>query len=324
MKRPNFIIIGAAKAGTTALHNYLGQHPEIFVTRKKEPKFFTFYQDETENSPASFDAEGHRRYEYIKAGSICDLASYQALFEGVTDETAIGESSPMYLYCPHSAQRIHEYDPDIKLIAILRNPVDRAFSHYMQYSIQVQGDEYLPTFEKAIAAEPIDHSSIWYGLRHYVRLGFYHAQLKRYFDRFDPSQIQVHLYEDFKQKPDQLFHDTFQFLGVNDGFSVDTSTAHNVGAAPKNQLIHRSLGWINTMANTDSSAIQTLKSSIPKPIYRGISATIQRVKKQNITDKPASCSLETRQQLLDLYCDDITQLQVLIKRDLSHWLDPNQ
>ncbi|MEM9212850.1 MAG: sulfotransferase [Cyanobacteria bacterium P01_F01_bin.150] len=325
MNRPNFIIIGAAKGGTTALHNYLGQHPDIFVTRKKEPKFFTFYGDGVQNASISdprFDEEGRRRYEYTKAGSICDLDSYHALFDEANGAKAIGESSPMYLYCPNSAQRIQTYDPTLKLIAILRNPVDRAFSHYMQYSIQVQGDEYLPTFEKAIAAEPIDNPSIWYGLRHYVRLGFYHAQLKRYFDRFDSRQIQVHLYEDFKQNPQQLFGDIFRFLNVNDEFKVNTSTAYNVGSAPKNQFIHRSLGWINTMANTDNQAIKTLKSSIPQPLYRGISATIQRVKKQNITEKPTSCGVETRQQLLDIYGDDIRALQDLIGRDLSHWLNP--
>ena len=327
MNRPNFIIIGAAKGGTTALHNYLGQHPDIFVTRKKEPKFFTFYGDGVQDPSIPderFDEDGRRRYEYTKAGSICDLESYHGLFDGVDGETAIGESSPMYMYCPESAQRIHDYDPTMKLIAILRNPVDRAFSHYMQYSIQVQGDEYLPTFEKAIAAEPIDHPSMWYGLRHYVRLGFYHAQLQRYFDRFDPSQIQVHLYEDFKQNPQQVFGDIFRFLGVDDGFDVDTSTAHNVGAAPKNQLIHRSLGWVNAVANADNPAIKTLKSSIPQPIYRGISATIQRVKKQNITEKPTSCGAATRQQLLGLYGEDIRALQELIGRDLSHWLSPEK
>lgn len=325
MNRPNFIIIGAAKGGTTALHNYLGQHPDIFVTRKKEPKFFTFYGDGVQDASVAddrFDEEGRRRYEYLKAGSISDLESYHALFDEVAGERAIGESSPMYMYCPESAQRIQEYDPQMKLIAILRNPVDRAFSHYMQYSIQVQGDEYLPTFEKAIAAEPIDRPSIWYGLRHYVRLGFYHAQLKRYFDRFASHQIQVHLYEDFKQNPQQVFSDIFRFLDVDASFQVDTSQAHNVGAAPKNPLIHRSLGWVNAMANADNPAIQTLKSSIPKPVYRGISATIQRVKKQNITEKPASCGIKTRQQLINLYGDDIQELQTLIGRDLSHWLTP--
>ena len=325
MNRPNFIIIGAAKGGTTALHNYLGQHPDIFVTRKKEPKFFTFYGDGVQDASIPderFDVEGRRRYEYIKAGSICDLETYHALFDEVSEETAIGESSPMYLYCPDSAQRIHTYDSTMKLIAILRNPVDRAFSHYMQYSIQVQGDEYLPTFEKAIAAEPIDNPNIWYGLRHYIRLGFYYAQLKRYFDVFESGQIQVHLYEDFKQNPQKLFGDIFRFLEVDDNFQVDTSKSHNVGAAPKNQFIHRSLGWVNAMANAENAAIKTLKSSIPQPIYRGISATIQRVKKQNITEKPTSCGIATRQQLLEVYGTDIQSLQDLIGRDLSHWMNP--
>ena len=320
MKRPNFIILGAAKSGTTALHNYLGQHPDIFVTLKKEPKFFTFY-GETPDTDGTADAEGRQRYEYVKRGSIYDLDAYHALFETVADETAIGESSPMYLYCPRSAQRIYEYDPGMKLIAILRDPVERAFSHYMQYSIQVQGDEYLPTFEKAIAAEPIDHPHIWYSFRHYVRLGFYYRQLQRYFDRFDANQIRVYLYEDLKHDSQQLFQDIFQFLNVDDAFTIDTTRSHNVGAAPKNQLIHASLGWINAMANTQNPTLKAVKSAIPTPIYRGVSNTVQWVKKRNVTQKPASCAPETRQQLIECYRDDILHLQDLIQQDLSSWLN---
>ncbi|NET48756.1 MAG: sulfotransferase, partial [Merismopedia sp. SIO2A8] len=191
MSRPNFLIIGAAKSGTTALHYYLGQHPDIFMTRKKEPKFFTFEGEEaTLDGPV--DAAGQKRYDDIRQGSICNIEAYHDLFTDVTHETALGESSPLYLYCPRSAQRIYDYNPEMKLIAILRNPVERAFSHYLQYSIQVQGDEYLPTFEKAIAAEPIESANIWNGLRHYVRMGFYFAQLERYVKRFDPHQMRIY------------------------------------------------------------------------------------------------------------------------------------
>ncbi|MGL6339568.1 MAG: sulfotransferase family protein, partial [Waterburya sp.] len=120
---PNFLIIGAAKAGTTALHEYLQQHPQIYLTPTKETNFFAF-----EGEIINFQGTGD---EALKDFSITDLNTYQAEFEQVTQELAIGEACPSYLYYPQAATRIKQYIPDARLIVILRNPVERAYANFL-------------------------------------------------------------------------------------------------------------------------------------------------------------------------------------------------
>ena len=121
MTLPNFLVIGAAKSGTSSLYMYLKQHPEIYMSPIKEPHFFSF-DDESKMTKGPGDPI-HK--------AITNFDDYQAQFDGVTDEKAIGEASTSYLYRPEAPGRIHAMLPDAKLIVILRNPVDRAFSAYM-------------------------------------------------------------------------------------------------------------------------------------------------------------------------------------------------
>ncbi|MGL6340594.1 MAG: sulfotransferase family protein, partial [Waterburya sp.] len=120
---PNFLIIGAAKAGTTALHEYLQQHPQIYLTPTKETNFFAFAEQDI-----NFQGIGD---EVLKDFSITDWKTYQAQFAGVTREKAIGEACPSYLYYPQAAIKIKQYIPDARLIVILRNPVERAYANFL-------------------------------------------------------------------------------------------------------------------------------------------------------------------------------------------------
>ena len=124
MTMPNFLIIGAVKAGTTSLHDWLSQHPQIYMSSIKELNFFAFEGDNLEVFKGKFNKE------YL-AGFETTLQGYRKHFQGVTNEIAIGESSPTYLYHPKAPERIQHYIPDVKLIAILRNPVERAYSNYL-------------------------------------------------------------------------------------------------------------------------------------------------------------------------------------------------
>ncbi len=115
MTMPNFLIVGAMKCGTTALYYYLEQHPQIFMSPVKEPNFFCF--------------EGREGLD--SGNSITDIAAYRGLFRGVSSERAIGEASHCYLYEPRAVERIKHYTPDARLIAILRSPIERAYSHFL-------------------------------------------------------------------------------------------------------------------------------------------------------------------------------------------------
>src|SRR5215218_4707583 len=123
MTMPNFLIIGAGKSGTTSLYHYLGQHPEVFMSPMKEPKFFCF-----EGERPNFRGPGDD--EEINRKCVTTIDAYRALFDGVACEKAVGEASSMYLYYPKAPERIDHHVAGVRLIAVLRNPVDRAYSSY--------------------------------------------------------------------------------------------------------------------------------------------------------------------------------------------------
>ena len=149
MVLPNFLLIGAAKAGTTSLWSYLAQHPEVYLPENKEPNYFAF-ADAQPNCVGP--APAHVIHELLLKFSVTTWPEYLALFQGRTDQKAVGEASVRYLYVPEAAARIHERLPEVRLIAVLREPVSRLYSHYwMNRQFQLEDLE----LEDAIAAEPI-------------------------------------------------------------------------------------------------------------------------------------------------------------------------
>ncbi len=218
MVMPNFLVIGAAKAGTTSLYHYLNQHPQIYMTPIKETNFFAL-----EGLPVDFCGPGDQ--DYIKRFAITDKQSYQEQFQGITSEHAMGEASPLYLYSIVAPSRIRHYIPDVKLIAILRHPVDRAYSSFLH--LLRDGREFITDFARSLEEEELRTCSNWEHIWHYRQMGFYYRQLKRYYDLFNRCQIRVYLYDEFNQSPGRILLDIFQFLNVDETFMPDTSIRHN-------------------------------------------------------------------------------------------------
>jgi hypothetical protein len=300
---PNFLIIGAAKAGTTSLYCYLKQHPEIFMSHIKEPNFFCF-----EGKTLNFKAPGDRD-EPINHTSVTNLDSYKALFKDVVAEKAIGCASPIYLYHSKAPERIKFYIPDVKLIAILRHPVDRAHSAFtFQYLGGVEsGVKCLTDFAEAFYNEDIYIQENWMPLYHFKSSGFYYAQLQRYYNLFNPNQIKVYLYEDLIVHPLAVVQDIFRFLEVDESFIPDMSGEANISGIPKNEGLYK----FYTLLSKQKLVKLTLKSFLPKGVG-------QRFKKF-ILAKP-QLSPKLRRELTEVYREDILKLQQLISRDLSHWL----
>lgn len=219
MKMPNFLIIGAAKAGTTSLYEYLKQHPQVYMSPVKETNFFAL-EGET------LDFRGPGDHVWISSFSITKIEDYLNLFQGVENQVAIGEVSPLYLYSPKAPERIQHYTPDTKLVAILRNPVERAYSQFLMFVRD--GREPLSDFAEALEQEETRMRNHWEWAWQYIRVGFYYVQLNRYFNTFDLQQIRVYLFEDFLTNPVCMLKDIFQFLGVDDSFVPDISIQHNV------------------------------------------------------------------------------------------------
>lgn len=298
MNLPNFLIIGAAKSGTTSLYSYLNQHPQIYFSPFKEPRFFAL-------EGLTIDYQGPA--QVINEKAINTIDEYQKLFSEVEDQIAVGEASTLYLYSKDAPQKIKQYIPDVKLIAILRNPIDRAYSSYSH--LVRDGFETL-SFKQALEEEKQRIDRNWPPLWHYQQRGFYYQQLARYYDIFPSEQIRVYLYDDFIRNAKKVTVDIFNFLGVDADFTANTSQKMNVSGVPKNKAFHK----IITQDNPLKSLVkQLLPQDLRKQLYK-------KIKSSNL-EKQSAMSSEVRRQLADTYQEDINKLEKLLDRDLSSWLN---
>ena len=296
---PDFFVIGAAKAGTTSLYNYLRQHPDIYMSPVKEPKFFALEAERLEYQGPG-DMYAHRF-------AATTMASYLSLFDGVSKERAIGEASALYLYSSEAPRRIRHHIPDARLIAVLRDPVERAYSSYRM--LVKSGRERLLSFSDALAAEPGRIEDNWEFIWHYVRAGFYGEQLSRYFELFDRSQIRIFLFRDFVGRTQEVIREIFRFLGVDESFVPNTKRVHNAASnVPRSQALARFLEEPNRMK-------KVLRMFVPATIRQGIAAYCR-----NQNRLPTRVPTEIRRELISVYRPDIKELAKLIERDLSHWL----
>ena len=289
---PNFFIVGAQKAGTTSLYHYLDQHPEIYMSPRKEPHYF-------EGMHSEFRRPG------LRSAPVSDLAQYRALFGGVSGERAIGEASASYLYSPRAPGLIKSSVPDARLIAILRNPADRAYSNFV-YCVQV-GREPLGSFAEALQAEEARTRDKWGPLWYYKQKGFYYAQVKRYFDTFGRGQVGVWLYEDLRNDPLGTLREVFRFLDIDESFVPDASMEYNPSGIPRVGRLYK--------------GVRTLTARNPALVERVLPARVRGYVKRRFFVKPPPFPPEVRRQLTDSYKEDILRLQELIGRELSAWLE---
>jgi hypothetical protein len=291
MPLPNCLVIGAMRSGTSTLYQLLAQHPDVFMATPKEPNYFAFI--------------GEPGVLVESSESVTDLTEYEALFTAGAGHRIRGEASHSYLYYSDiAAPRIHEALDDVKLIAVLRNPVDRAFSHYM---LHIRNErEPAATFRAALDLEP-GRISAGAHFGHYVRRGFYTTQLRPFFDLFPSSSIRIQLYEDLAADPIALAQDLYAFLGVHAGFAPDTSVRSNPSGVPRNRAVHNIL----VRDNVVKRAIQPL---LPRAAYR----LAARIRDRNLAHPGLDEAV--RDELAATFRPDIEQLQDLIGRDLSAWL----
>jgi hypothetical protein len=292
MTMPNFLIIGAMKSGTTALYYYLEQHPEVYMSPVKEPNFFS------------------SRGQENAVGAVTHIGTYEDLFRGVSGEKAIGEASHCYLYEPRAAAEIRRYIPGAKLIAILRNPIDRAYSHFLH--MVRSGTEPLDDFAQALRVDEVGvHKERTF--QDYIGRGLYYSQLKRYLGTFPREQVRVYLYEDLSGAPISTVQDALRFLEVDDSFVPDVSLRRNVSGYPKYNTLDRLL-------RSQSRVKHALKIYLPARLRWRLSEAFDDLKTRNLVEPPP-IQPEVRHQLISVYREDILKVQELIHRDLSGWLE---
>jgi len=293
---PNFFVVGAPRCGTTSLHHYLAQHPGIFMCPRKEPNYFAFYGE-----PPVVRGSVAR---WVVDGAVFSRAEYEALFRDAGDAKAIGEVSPRYLSNPLCAGRIHRDVPNAKIIAILRQPADRAYTAFV--GLRRDGWEPCEDFVSAIHDEPRRLAEGW-DSGCLLDRGFYFEKLERYFGLFGRERIRVDLYEDLQTDAVGMLRGIFEFLEVDPDFKPDVTKVHNPTGFIRNPLL--AAFWSRSYRLRKG-----MRRVVPKGIRDAAYAAIQRN-----SEKPR-LEPELRAEVTAHFREDILKLQDLIQRDLSHWL----
>jgi hypothetical protein len=296
---PNFLVIGAARSGTTTLHYHLGQHPEIFVSPVKETNFFLW--DDAGEMPPWVDEKTRR--ETPKT-----LDEYAALFaQAGRHHRAVGESSPSYLFGPIAA-RIKARLPEAKLIAILRQPVEQALSMFGTWHRDLSTEQLVERLPHALASgEPGPGGAL--PLKEH---GQFHRHLTPFFERFDRRQIKVVLFDDLTRNGPALFRDLFRFLGVDDSFHLEEVQQYNSTGSAKSATIERALAMTHRLKGV-------ARAMLPDAAVRRLINLQHRVRSANL-EKTSDLSPELRRELTRLYYSrDITALEQAIDRDLMLW-----
>jgi hypothetical protein len=213
----------------------------------------------------------------------------------------------MYLIDPDAAARIRDTLPDVRLIAILRNPVERAHAGWM--GLRRDGVEPAATFEEALSLEDTRLGDGWPPTAGLFRNGLYFQMLSRYYDQFPRERIRVYLFDDLVRDAAALLRDLFTFLDVDPAFSPDTSQRHAVTGMVRNRLL-RTL-WTNSHGPR-----RLTRPLLPQRLRDRAFTWVTR----DVVKTPLS--LHTRRELAGRFRSDIVALQELIRRDLSGWLDP--
>jgi hypothetical protein len=296
---PNFLLVGAAKSGTTALYYHLKGHPEIFLSPVKEPCFFSA---QILNLPQQGIAD--EKKFFVKT-----FPEYCRLFEGAGTQKALGEASADTLYYyEKTIPVIRRILGDPRIIILLRNPVDRAFSAYLHL---VRDNRESLSFEAGLAQEEERIRQDWQCMWHYVTRGRYFRQVIAFLEHF--SRVLILLYDDFKTDPLAVTRQVCQFLEVDTSYRpADTHTRYNATGIPR----FKTLNQVFLMKNTVQRTLRKLGH-----LLLGEDGWIKfRENLRGSLFAKATMKPETRAYLQDLFRDDILQLQELLKRDLSAWL----
>jgi hypothetical protein len=296
-RKPNFFIVGAAKAGTSSLYNYIAQHPDVFMPELKEPHFFSEWR-----SPAL---------------EIDSMDEYLRLFEEAPENARVGEASTSYLASAAAAQRIRRFNPNARIIIVLRNPIDRAYSQYWNH---VRDNMESLSFEEALQAEPERiREGKWHGF-YYVEGGRYAKQVARYMDAFGRDSVRVYLFEDLSQDALGVCRDVLSFLRVDPSYPINPNRTYNRGGPQKSVLLSKLTYGGIALTREVQKALGTGESVRRSPLFARLRGVKEWLQERN-TKRAPEMKAETKRMLRRAYREDILRLERLIERNLCHWLE---
>jgi GrpB-like predicted nucleotidyltransferase (UPF0157 family) len=285
MRKPNFFIVGAPRCGTASLYSYLKQHPEVWTSVVKEPHFFG--SDLT-----------------VQPHTVREEDLYLELFAGAGDRPRLGEASVWYLSSERAPLEIHAYAPGAKIIILLRDPVEMAYSLYSLYART--GNDDLPTFEAALAAEPERRQGLRVPPAAYFPEGLlytdharYAAQVERYLEVFGRENVHCIVFDDFVRDTAAAYRRTLEFLGVDPAFEAELDPRK---ASQKVRML----------------AVRQLRHASPEVKLR---LRLEEMKKHDGGPREPLSS-ETAARLRRLFAADVARLGALLGRDLGAWAPP--
>ena len=291
-QRPNFLIVGAAKSGTTSLYAYLRQHPDIFMPEWKELSFFI----------------GDPNTPLHKAKK---LYYYRKVFAKAKNESAIGEASTSYLYDEAAAGNIKEKLGAIKIIIALRDPVSMSYSLY-NHQLRREG-ETIESFEEALEKEDVRRTNSefrekcygWHANYYYYQRALYYHQVKRYVDTFGKDNIFIILFEELVAETLGVVQNTYRFLGVDDAYVPEIKIHNPAGAILKIPMFWKDSGLF----------LKTFQFVFSKNLIKKIPHLLRNVGRK----PPQPINPITAKKLRKRFYEDICQLEQLIGKDLSTW-----
>jgi len=306
MKLPNFFLGGPPKAGTTSLHQYLRQHPQVYMNPIKEPTFFgTADLRSRDDFVATVERERAALRTYLEGPQlrpaqfwVTEWDQYVAMFRNVRDQIAIGEASVSYFWQPSAATAIRAKLPGARLIFVLRNPVDRLVPWYM-ISLRREPRLTFHAWLKRTMDGGIDRGPA-------VDAGRFATHLQRFFDHFPREQVRIYLHESLSADAGAVVRDMLAFLEVDPDYPIDVSYRHNESVVPRFPVLDR----LRRRIIGNRSVI----SWLPAPAHRALREVYNRGRKDFLIGP------DDRRMLNDYYRDEILRTADLIGRDLSAWL----
>ena len=289
--KPNLFIVGGARCGTTSIYNYLNQHESIFFPLLKEPRFFLreYYKDEY--------------YKNIRNKSIKNLDDYLRLYKNQNEYKYYGDASPHYLAAYESAKQIKSFNPDAKIIIIIRNPIKRAFSNYR---LRRNNKREFLNFKEALEYELKYMNDFRLGSRHYIRDGMYYRGIKEYKEIFGENCL-VLLHDELVENSYYIVNKILNFLRVKNFNSINTNFISQQTNINSESLIYK------IIKNKKSRLISKYLGKITKQVIKSF------IYKKLIYKKHEMTAVE-KKILHEVFDPEIIKLQKLINKDLNHWL----
>jgi len=304
--KPGFFIVGAPRCGTTAMAQFLSSHPEVFMAQKEMHGF---------GRDLRFGRRFYRR----------DFETYLTEFDRASGQKHAGEASVWYLLSNQAASEIKAFNPASRIIIMLREPSEMLFSLYHEF--RWDGNEHLPTFEAALAAEPARRAGLLVTRRTYFCQGLVYRevarlteQVRRYFDHFGRERVHIILYDDFAADPASTYRDVLSFLEIGpDNRGTDFKVINGCKSV-KSPLLQALIGdqWIRAMAIA-------LSRHLPRLAFSALRNAEEKIWRLNTRpNKRSVLAPDLREKLLEEFRPEVESLSRLIGRDLSDWSEPTR